>query len=182
VRLGSHESSGPGRAVPANVWGMVFVSNLVNVHEHSNLVVADDWAPAFAAAIAEAVTTRREGVLVPAYGTDYTVRKPARGVPSIDLRGRSNFVLVGEGDGSRIRMLGSGLGGSWNMIMIGGDCVDVTVRNLYLDGDRSNLTELKQRLSRCHPPIILRDHAAVRGFTGAAAVPGRRGTGGRCLY
>ena len=132
----------PGRAVPANVWGMVFVSNLVNVHEHSNLVVADDWAPAFAAAIDEAVATRREGVLVPAYGTDYTVRKPARGVPSIDLRGRSNFVLVGEGDGSRIRMLGSGLHGSWNMIMIGGDCVDVTVRNLYLDGDRSNLTDL----------------------------------------
>ena len=121
---------------------MGFVSKLVNVHEHSNLVVADDWAPAFAAAIDEAVSTRREGVFVPAYGTDYTVRKPARGVPSIDLRGRSNFVLVGEGDGSRIRMLGSGMGGSWNMIMIGGNCVDVTVRNLYLDGDRSNLTEL----------------------------------------
>lgn len=121
---------------------MVFVSNLVNVHEHSNLVVADDWAPAFAAAIAEAVDTRREGVFVPADGMDYTVRKPARGVPSIDLRGRSNFILVGEGDGSRIRLLGSGLGGSWNMIMIGGNCVDVTVRNLYLDGDRSHLTQL----------------------------------------
>jgi hypothetical protein len=44
------------------------MSNLVNVHEHSNLVVADDWAPAFTAAIAEAVGTRRGGVFVPADG------------------------------------------------------------------------------------------------------------------
>ena len=118
------------------------MSNLVNVHEHSNLVVADDWAPAFTAAIAEAVGTRRGGVFVPADGRDYTVMRPAQGGPSIDLRGLHNFVLLGEGDASRIRLLGSGFGGSWNMIMVGGNCVDVTIRNLYLDGDRSHLTEL----------------------------------------
>ena len=118
------------------------MSNLVNVRDYFNLVVANDWGPAFAAAIVEAVGTRRGGVFVPADGTDYTVKKPAPGVPSIDLRGLRNFALLGEGDGSRIQLLGSGLRGSWNMIMVGGNCVDVTIRNLYLDGDRSHLTQL----------------------------------------
>jgi hypothetical protein len=118
------------------------MSNLVNVRDHIDQVVDLDWAPAFAAAIGEAVTGGRSGVFVPADAVDYTVRKPGRRMPSIDLRNRTNFTLAGDGDGSRIRMLGSGLGGSWNMIMIGGDCVDITVRDLYLDGDSQNLTEL----------------------------------------
>jgi hypothetical protein len=37
---------------------------------------------------------------------------------------------------------------------------------------------IQQRLSGCHPPIILRDHAAMRGFAEAGAVAGRRRTGG----
>ena len=40
---------------------------------------------------------------------------------------------------------------------------------------------IKQRLSGCHLPIILRGHAPVRGFAGAASVPGRRGTGAGAL-
>lgn len=35
--------------------------------------------------------------------------------------------MLGEGDDSRIRLLGSGSGGSWNMILIAGDCVDIAV-------------------------------------------------------
>ena len=118
------------------------MSSLVNVRDHIGLVVDSDWGPAFAAAIAAAVADGRRGVFVPADAVEYTVRKPAQRAPSIDLRGLTNFTLLGEGDGSRIRFLGSGLGGSWSMILIGGDCVDVTVRNLYLDGDREHLTEL----------------------------------------
>lgn len=115
---------------------------LVNVRDFSRLVIDLDWSPAFAAAVAAAVSEGRRGVFVPADETPYTVRKPAPQTPSIDLRGLTDFTLQGEGGGSRIRLHGSGLGGSWAMILIGGNCSDVTVRHLYLDGASSSLTDL----------------------------------------
>ena len=118
------------------------MSDLVNVQDYSGLVVDFDWAPAFAQAIKDAVANGKKGVFVPDDGAVYTVKKPPGQTPSIDLRGLTNFILLGEGDGSRIRLSGSGRGGSWNMIMIGGDCADVTVRGLYLDGDKQHLTDL----------------------------------------
>ena len=84
------------------------MTGYVNVRDHFDPDGGgDDWAPAFAAAIAVAKDTSR-GVFVPAAAEDYTVRKPGPKLPSIDLRGLTDFRLVGEGEGSRIRMLGSG--------------------------------------------------------------------------
>ena len=118
------------------------MSGYVNVRDHIQFVVDGDWAPAFKSAIDEANANNRRGVFVPADATEYTVKKPGPQKPSIDLRDLTNFTLLGEGDGSRIRLLGSGLGGSWNMILIGGNSTDITVRGLYLDGDRHSLTDL----------------------------------------
>lgn len=118
------------------------MSGLVNVRDHVDPTTASDWQPAFAAAIATAVTTGRGGVFVPASPTPYRLRKPGLRSPSIDLRGLTDFVLVGEGASSRLQLVGSGLGGSWNMILIGGDSVDVTVRDLYLDGNTAELSDL----------------------------------------
>lgn len=55
------------------------MSGLVNVRDYAPAgeVIDFDWAPAFAAAIAEAVTSGRNGVFVPADAAPYTVRPTA---------------------------------------------------------------------------------------------------------
>jgi hypothetical protein len=118
------------------------MSGLVNVRDHKDPATGSDWTPAFATAIQTAVDEGRSGVFVPAHAEPYRVSKPGPGLPSIDLSGRTGFTLAGEGSGSRIQLTGSGLGGAWNMIRIAGDCADVTVRGLYLDGNTGALSDL----------------------------------------
>ena len=118
--------------------------NLVNIRDF--LPVGDDWAPAFKGAIDASIAGGHGGVFVPANKDPYTVRKPdsAVPVPSIDLRTVTDFTLMGDGYGSIIKMIGSGRGGSWAMIHIGGHAANVTVRDLFLDGNREFLTELDE--------------------------------------
>jgi hypothetical protein len=122
-------------------------SNLINVRDYIGSVVAGDWAPAFAAArlaflAAVAAGDPCGGIFVPADPLPYTVKKPGSQIPSINLRGLNNFILCGDGPGSVIQMTGSGGGGSWHMIAIGGTSANVRVSNLTLDGNKDNLTNL----------------------------------------
>ena len=116
--------------------------NLINVRNFSPS--GDDWVPAFKGAINEALAGGHAGVFVPANKDPYTVRRPDSvvPVPSIDLRSISDFAIVGEGRGSVIQMIGSGGGGSWSLLHIGGHATHITVRDLVLDGNRTNLTDL----------------------------------------
>jgi hypothetical protein len=142
------------------------MTGYVNVRDHIAEKVGNDWAPAFAAAIAAAKGTSR-GVFGPAAAMDYTVRKPGPKLPSIDLRGLTDFTLLGEGDGSRIRLIGSGGGGAWKMITIGGDSTDVTVQGLCLDGDADDLTD-STKINR-RTPFGLAARSAADSRIGAAS-------------
>ena len=122
------------------------MQNLVNVQDFSSSIVAGDWAPAFRDAIAASMVGGNGGVFVPADAKPYTVKKPGPLLPSIDLRGDgvrpvTNFTLMGEGYGSVIQMSGSGGGGSWFMIHIGGHASDITIQDLFLDGNQAGLTD-----------------------------------------
>jgi hypothetical protein len=114
------------------------MQNLVNVRDFFDPVHDSDWTLAFRKAIAASVAGGNGGVFVPADKSPYTVGKPGPQMPSIDLRGLRNFTLMGEGYGSVIQMTGLG-GGSWFMIHIGGHAENITVRDLFLDGDRTGL-------------------------------------------
>jgi hypothetical protein len=114
------------------------MQNLVNVRDFFDPAHDGDWTLAFKKAIAASVAGGNGGVFVPADKSPYTVVQPGHQMPSIDLRGRRNFTLMGEGYGSVIQMTGPG-GGSWFMIHIGGHAENITVRDLFLDGNRTGL-------------------------------------------
>jgi len=116
------------------------MQNLVNVRDFFDPAHDTDWTLAFRKAIAASVAGGNAGVFVPADKDPYTVRKPGPQIPSIDLRGLRNFTLIGEGYGSIIQMTGPGGGGSWFMIHIGGHAANITIRDLFLDGNRTGLT------------------------------------------
>ena len=92
-----------------------------------------DWTGVFKDAINAAVSDGHAGVLVPARAAPYEFTDPMSLNMSIDLRGKSNFVLMGEGPRSVLAMVGPG---SWRLIHIG-DATDVVVRDLCLDGSRA---------------------------------------------
>jgi hypothetical protein len=112
------------------------MQNLVNVRDFFDPAHDSDWTPAFRKAIAASVAGGSGGVFVPADKHPYTVGEPGPQTPSIDLRGRRDFTLMGEGYGSVIQMTGPG-GGSWFMIHIGGHAENITIRDLVLDGNRA---------------------------------------------
>ncbi len=121
-------------------------STVINVRDFIGLVTTtaygQNWTPAFAAAKAAAISAGIDVVYVPGHEDPYTVEKPGSQTPSIDLRGATNFRLVGDGSSSKIKMQGSGMSGSWSMILISGDAEDVEIRDLWLDGNSSNLVNL----------------------------------------
>lgn len=121
-------------------------SSLVNVRDFIGLVTTtaygQNWTPAFAAAISAAVSSGKRGVFVPTHEDAYTLEKPLTQTPCIDLRGLNGFRLVGEGAGSVLKMQGSGNGASWALLLISGDAEDITVSDLYFDGNTDNLVNL----------------------------------------
>jgi hypothetical protein len=124
------------------------MQNLINVQDYSGLIQAGDWAPAFKQAIKDSITGGHGGVFVPADPKPYTVKKPGLHQPSIDLLGIdpgdgsllpvTDFSLTGEGYRSVIQMAGSGGNSSWAMIHIGGHAANITIRDLFLDGNRTD--------------------------------------------
>ena len=92
-----------------------------------------EWTGVFKDAINAAVSDGHAGVLVPARAAPYEFTDPMSLNMSIDLRGKSNFVLMGEGPRSVLAMVGPG---SWRLIHIG-DATNVVVRDLCLDGSRA---------------------------------------------
>jgi hypothetical protein len=115
---------------------------LLDIRDYEGDVVAGDWAPAFAAALADVTLLGRSGIFVPAHEDPYTCRKPASQTPSIGISQRTGFILMGEGPGSVIQMIGDGGGGSWDLVKIFKNSSDITIRDLVLDGNKSALTNL----------------------------------------
>jgi hypothetical protein len=107
-----------------------------------------DWTTNFRTAINNAVANGDAGVLVPARATPYEFADPGGLNMSIDLRGKSNFVLMGEGPQSVLAMVGPG---SWRLIHIG-DATDVVVRDLCLDG--SNAEKVDPKDDQLHLVVI----------------------------
>ena len=102
-----------------------------------------DWTDVFQCAIQTAVSDGHAGVLVPARATPYEFTKPMTLNMSIDLRGRRNFSLTGEGPRSVLAMTGPG---SWRLIHIGNDATDVVVRDLCLDGSKTTSADEQSHL------------------------------------
>src|SRR5215211_3291459 len=102
-----------------------------------------DWIDVFQCAIQTAVSDGHAGVLVPARATPYERTKPMTLNMSIDLRGRRNFSLTGEGPRSVLAMTGPG---SWRLIHIGNDATDVVVRDLCLDGSKTTSADEQSHL------------------------------------
>jgi hypothetical protein len=98
-----------------------------------------EWTDVFKDAINAAVSDGHAGVLVPARAAPYEFADPGGLNMSIDLRGKSNFVLMGEGPRSVLAMVGPG---SWRLIHIG-DATDVVVRDLCLDGSKAEKVDPK---------------------------------------
>jgi hypothetical protein len=91
-----------------------------------------DWTEIFKDAVDKAISEGHAGVLVPARAEPYNFTNPSATM-SIDLRGKHDFVLTGEGPRSVLAMVGPG---SWRLIHIG-DATDVVVRDLCLDGSKA---------------------------------------------
>jgi hypothetical protein len=113
--------------------------SFVNVIEYASGQPIDpdavvDWTGVFRDAIVEAVNGGHAGVLVPARPAPYLFLDPGNTPMSIDLRGRHDFKLMGEGPGSVLAM--DGPAKSWRLIHIG-DATDVVVRDLCLDASRA---------------------------------------------
>ena len=79
---------------------------------------------------------------MPAHEDPYTCNKPGSQTPSVAIRQRTGFILMGEGPGSVIQKVGDGGGGSWDLIKIFKNSSDITIRDLVLDGNKSGLTNL----------------------------------------
>lgn len=113
--------------------------SFVNVIEYASGQLIDpdaagDWTGVFRDAIVEAVNGGHAGVLVPSRPAPYLFLDPGNAPMSIDLRGRHDFTLLGEGPGSVLAM--DGPAKSWRLIHIG-DATDVVVRDLCLDASRA---------------------------------------------
>jgi hypothetical protein len=125
-------------------------SNLLNIRDYEDEVVSGDWGPAFEAAILDfqAAAVAGDpcgGIFVPADPVPYDCAKVfgSQTLYSIELRGLTNFVLQGEGPGSVIRMKAQDAGGSdWALIKINDGSSGITIRDLTLDGNKSNITNL----------------------------------------
>jgi hypothetical protein len=118
---------------------------LLNIRDYQGSVVSGDWGPAFAAAITDAISTGVRGIFVPADPDPYDCAKVtgSGNLYSIELDGVTDFVLQGEGPGSVIRMKAQDAGGSdWALLKIVGNSSGITVRDLVLDGNKANLTNL----------------------------------------
>jgi hypothetical protein len=118
------------------------VTTLINIRDYEGAVAAGDWTPAFAAALADVTSLNGSGIFVPAHEDPYTCKKPAGQTPSIAISERTGFILIGEGPGSVIQMIGDGGGGSWDLIKIFKNSSDITIRDLVLDGNKSALTNV----------------------------------------
>lgn len=117
-------------------------TQLVNVRSLSQYATASgDWSPVFAAAIAYAQANNYRGIYVPASASPYLIFKPVTvHAPSIDLSGLVDFEVVGDGLGSQLKMAGDSGGGSWYMMLASNDCQNVTIRDLWCNGNWTNIT------------------------------------------
>jgi hypothetical protein len=129
---------------------MSFVNVLEGIPNPDTVV---DWTSTFQTAINNAVANGDAGVLVPARAKPYAFTDSSGTNMSIDLRGKRNFVLMGEGPRSVLAMTGPG---SWRLIHIGDGATDVVVRDLCLDG--SNAEKVDPDDDQLHLVVIGASH------------------------
>jgi hypothetical protein len=116
----------------------VLSTDLLDIRDYADAVVAGDWSPAFAAALVDVTARGRSGIFVPASREPYTCARPAPQTPSIGISDRTGFMLAGEGPGSVIQMMGGDAGLlSWDLIKIFKNSSEITIRGLVLDGNKA---------------------------------------------
>lgn len=101
-------------------------------------VIGQNWALPFMNAVDYAVDNGLKGVFIPAREDAYLIGKRGPLIQdSIDLDGRSDLLFLGEGDGSRLKLCGSGNTRAWNMFACT-NSENITFDRLYFDGGRDS--------------------------------------------
>jgi Pectate lyase superfamily protein len=101
--------------------------------------VSDDRV-AIQTAIDEAVAHHKPGIWFPA-GT-YRVSR-ATGASdrwSLDLNGVQDFMVMGEGPKSIVKLMDTAPPGNWHVFILRNDCHQVVFKDLVIDGNRTGLT------------------------------------------
>jgi len=101
------------------------------------------------AAIDDAVTNKKGGILFPA-GT-YRVSRPlVAGVRwSLDLNGVQDFMVMGEGPKSVVKLVNTTAPtGDWHVFILRKDCQRVVFNDLVIDGNRTGLTDPRRAIPR----------------------------------
>src|SRR5512134_2583510 len=101
--------------------------------------ISDDRV-AIQTAIDEAVAHHKAGIWFPA-GT-YRVSR-ATGVSdrwSLDLNGIQDFMIMGEGPKSVVKLMDDTPPGNWHVFVLRNDCRRVVFKDLVIDGNRTGLT------------------------------------------
>src|SRR5512144_3063298 len=94
---------------------------------------------AIQAAIDDAVTNNRSGILFPA-GTYRVSRTDSRW--SLDLNGVQDFMVMGEGPKSVVRLVDTtSRTGDWHVFILRNNCRRVVFQDLVVDGNRTGLTD-----------------------------------------
>lgn len=101
-----------------------------------------DDRPAIQAAIDDAVSNHKAGILIPA-GT-YRVSRVtvSHGAWSLDLNSVQDFMVMGEGPKSVVKLVNTtARTGDWHVFILRNNCQRVVFKDLVIDGNRSGLTQ-----------------------------------------
>jgi len=101
--------------------------------------IKDDRA-AIQAAIDDAVSKNKGGILFPP-GTYRVSRVTVQGGRwSIDLNGVQDFMVVGEGPKSVVKLMDTAPAGNWHVFILRNNCRRIVFKDLVIDGNRTGLT------------------------------------------
>ncbi len=93
-------------------------------------------------AINDAVSNNKGGILIPS-GTYRVSKSPIPGVRcSIDLNGVQDFMIMGEGPKSVVKLVDTtSATGDWHVFILRNKCQRMVIKDLVIDGNRTGLTD-----------------------------------------
>ncbi|MGH2544207.1 MAG: glycosyl hydrolase family 28-related protein, partial [Ardenticatenaceae bacterium] len=102
--------------------------------------VTDDRV-AIQAAIDDAVTNDKGGVLFPSGTYRVSRTTTTSGRWSLDLNGVQDFMVMGEGPKSVVKLVDTTAATSdWHVLILRNNCQRVVIKDLVVDGNRTGLT------------------------------------------